>query len=314
MRILVVGAARSATSWVAATLGSTAGAGFLLEPDEFSTSAFGARAAIGQGFVPVLDAADPGPPDLRRLWDAAFGAPVRFVRGQERVASWLFRGVSLDDEWRAMRADHPQVTLRLRVASFLAVPRHLGWAPEHRIVKSVRSNLMLEWLLANWSPTLVVCRRHPLDVLASRYDMHYPVPPVEVERGIRDEGERRFGVAAPSHAGMAHAAWWVGVEMSALEDAIRAHPDFLVVDHEDLCEDAVGRFRALAQELGLQWTEDDEAAVLASNRPGTGYERTRVAAGLPGAWRHRLPPEDARTAAAVLARFPIAERYDLRVD
>jgi hypothetical protein len=313
MRILVVGPARSATSWVAATLGGTRDAGFLLEPDEFSTSAFGARAAIGQGFVPVLDAEDAGPPALRRLWDVAFGAPVRYVRGQERIATRLFRGVSLDDHWRADRVEAPRVTLRLWLASRLAVPRHLGGAPRHRIVKSVRSNLMIEWLVANWSPRVVICRRHPLDVVASRYSMQYPVPPYDVFRTVLVEGERRFGVPPPPQPGVAQGAWWVGVEMSALEDARRAHPEFHVVDHEDLCEDAVGRFRALADGLGLEWTADDEATVLASNRPGERYERTRVAADLPGAWRRRLPPDVAQTAATVLSRFPIAERYDLTV-
>ena len=52
---------------------------------------------------------------------------------------------------------------------------------------------------------------------------------------------------------------------------------------------------------------------MASNRPGTGYELHRVQADLPGAWRRRLSPEDARTAAAVIAQLPIAERYDLEV-
>jgi hypothetical protein len=313
MHVLVVGPARSATSWVAATLGSTAGAGFLLEPDEFSTSPFGARAAIGQGFIPVLDADDAGPPDLRRLWDAAFGAPVRYLRGQERIATRLFRGVSLDDLWRSMSDTDPRVSLRLRAVTSLAVPRHLGWSPRHRVVKSVRAQLMLEWVLANWSPRVVVCRRHPMDVIASRVAMRYPQPPDDVDRNVREEGERRFGIPPPVPRDVARAAWWLGVEMSVLDEALRSHPEFVVVDHEDLCEDAVGRYRALARELALDWTEDDEAAVLAANRPGTGYERTRVAADLPGAWRDRLSREDARAAAAMLTRFPIAERYDLTV-
>ena len=42
---------------------------------------------------------------------------------------------------------------------------------------------------------------------------------------------------------------------------------------------------------------ENEAVLVASNRPGTGYELNRVQADLPGAWRRRLSPEDARTAA-----------------
>ena len=93
----------------------------------------------------------------------------------------------------------------------------------------------------------------------------------------------------------------------------RANPQFHVVDHEEMCRDSVAGFRALATALGLDWTAENEAVLVASNRPGTGYELNRVQADLPGAWRRRLSPEDARTAAGIIAQLPIAERYDLDV-
>src|SRR6476619_2267651 len=98
--------------------------------------------------------------------------------------------------------------------------------------------------------------------------------------------------------------------MSALHDALVANPQFHVVDHEAMCADPIGRFRALADALGLDWSTQNDAALAASNRPGTGYELNRVQTDLPGAWRRRLSPEDARTAAGIIARFPIAEHYD----
>ena len=101
--------------------------------------------------------------------------------------------------------------------------------------------------------------------------------------------------------------------MSALHDALVANPQFHVVDHEAMCADPVGRFRALSGALGLDWSTENDAALVASNRPGTGYELHRIQADLPGAWRRRLSPEDARTAAVVIAQLPIAERYDLDV-
>ena len=171
---------------------------------------------------------------------------------------------------------------------------------------------MIEWLLANWSPSIVVCRRHPLDVLASRLAMGYQPSSEDARRLVCEEVERRYGVPLPSGR-VATFSWSVGAEMSALDDAIRVHPEFQVIDHENLCVDAVGHFRALAHALGLEWTAENEAAVLASNRPGTGYERNRVAAELPGSWRLRLSAEDVRTAAEVIAQFPIAKRYDLAV-
>jgi hypothetical protein len=312
VRILVIGPGRSGTSWVAATLGSTADAGFLLEPDNPRMSAYASKASVGLGMFPILDADDDGPPVLRRLWDVAFGAPVHYVRGQGRAAAWLHDGVPGGAIGRATELDHPTISPRLRLAHAIAVPRHLTGSPRARVVKSIRAHLMLEWLLANWSPRVVVCRRHPLDVLASRLAMGYESVSAAARRRVVDVVEQRYGVPLPPGR-LATFSWSVAAEMSALDDAIGARPEFLVVDHEDLCADAVGRFRALAGDLGLDWTVGDEAAVLASNRPGTGYQRSRVAADLPGAWRHRLSIEDAQAAAAVIARFPIGARYDLSV-
>jgi hypothetical protein len=313
-RILVVGPGRSGTSWTASTLGGTRGATVILEPDNFRVIPFGSKAFVGLGLAPVLAADDDGPPALRRLWDAAYGAPVQYMRGQQRVAEHLFARVTNDEHWRATAVGHPTISVRLRVVHALAVPRHLREPTRHRVVKSVRSQYMLEWLLANWSPRVVVCRRHPLDIVASRLALDFAVMPDTVMRNVYDEGFRRFGVEPPPDDPLLYHAWATGANMSVLEDAIRAHPEFLVVDHEDACADPAGRFRALAGELGLEWTEDDDARVVESNRPGTGYELNRVAADLPGSWRKRLAADDARAAAAVISRFPIAERYDLRVD
>ncbi len=310
MRILVVGPGRSATSWVAATLGSTPDAGVLIEPDNPRMSAYGSKASVGLGLAPILGADHDGPAALRRLWDVAFGAPVHYVRGQGHLAAWLHDGVSGAAIGRATAIDHPTVSARLRLAHALAVPRHIVGSPRHRVVKTIRSHYMIEWLLANWSPSVVVCRRHPLDVVASRLAMGYESSSEDARRLVRKEVERRYGVPLPSGR-VATFSWSVGAEMSALDDAISAHPEFQVIDHEDLCVDALGHFRALAGALGLEWTAENEAAVVASNRPGTGYERNRVAADLPGSWRTRLSPEDARTAATLIAQFPIGARYNL---
>jgi hypothetical protein len=314
MRILVVGPGRSGTSWVTVTLGSTPGAGFLLEPDNPGQYPFAVRAAVGTGVSPIVAADDPGPPGLRRLWDVAFGAPIRYVPGQQRVAVWLHSKSSHEERARLMRTEDPKVSMRLRLVAALAVPRNLPPGTRHRIVKSIRSQFMVEWIDENWKPAVVVCRRHPLDVVASRMEMQYRARPGLVSQATRDQARLRYGIEIPASDGHAAAyAWGVAVQMSALDDALRANPHFHAVDHEDLCLDPVGRFRNLASALGLDWTADDEAAVEASNRPGTGYELNRVRAGLTHGWRRRLSADDARAAADVIAQFPIAARYDLEV-
>jgi len=173
---------------------------------------------------------------------------------------------------------------------------------------------MVEWIVANWQPAVVVCRRHPLDVVASRMEMAQRVPIGHITPELRNEARRRYDIEIPAaNDEVAVLAWRVGVQMSALHDALVANPQFHVIDHEAMCADPVGRFRALAGALGLDWSTENDAALVASNRAGTGYELHRIQADLPGAWRRRLSPDDARTAAAVIAQLPIAERYDLDV-
>ncbi len=314
MRILVVGPGRSGTSLSAATLGSTPGAGFLLEPDNPGLYPFAARAAVGAGSPPVLRPDEPGPPALRRLWDVAFGAPFRYVRGQQRVAVWLHSKSDGDERARMLHAEDPRLSMKLRVAAALAVPRNLPADTRHRIVKSIRSHYMLEWIVANWQPAVVVCRRHPLDIVASRLAMGYVPPAGGVTPTVRTEAQRRYGVNIPfTDDPVAAFAWGVAAGMSTLDDLLRAHPEFHVMDHDELCRDPVGGFRSLATSLGLDWTPANEAAVEASNRPGTGYELNRIAADLPGGWRRRLSTDDAHKAADAIAHFPIVARYDLEV-
>lgn len=314
MRILVVGPGRSGTSWVTSTLGSTPGAGFLLEPDNPGQYPFAVRAVVGVGASPIVGPHEAGPPGLRRLWDVAFGAPIRYVPGQQRIAVWLHSN-SKDRDWTHLKSNgDPKLGMRLSLAAALAVPRNLPPGTRHRIVKSIRSSFMVEWIAANWDPAVVVCRRHPLDVVASRMEMQYETRPGGVAEATRDEAKLRYGVEVPSTDDpVVASAWGVGLQMSALDDALRANPHFHAIDHEDLCHDPVGRFRSLATALGLDWTAENEAAVEASNRPGTGYELNRIAADLPGAWRRRLSADDARRAADALAQLPIAARYDLEV-
>lgn len=314
MRIFVIGPGRSGTSWVTSTLGSTPGAGFLLEPDNPGQYPFALRAAEGVGTWPILEADDRGPPSLRRLWDVAFGAPVRYLPGQQRVAAWLHSKSNHEERSRMMDAEDPKASIRLRLAAALAVPRNLPPGTQHRIVKSIRSHFTVEWVCENWKPTVVVCRRHPLDIVASRMEMQYRSRPGLVAQATRDQSKLRYGVEIPQTVGYAASyAWGVGLQMSALDDVLDEHPGFHAIDHEDLCRDPVGQFRSLATALGLEWTVENEAAVEASNRPGTGYELNRIAAYLPGSWRRRLSADDARAVADVIAHFPIAARYDLEV-
>ena len=312
MRILVVGPGRSGTSWVASTLGSTPGAGYLLEPDNPNNFPFALRASGGTETPLLLRPTNRDHPTCDDCGTSRSARRSATCRGQQRIAVWLHSKSNRDERSRMTRAEDPKASMRLRVAAALAVPRSLPAGTRHRIVKSIQSQFMVEWIVANWEPEVVVCRRHPLDIVASRMELWNQRR--DVAESVRDEAKRRYDVDIPQiDDQLAASAWGVAVQMSVLDDVLHANPTFHAVDHEDVCRDPVDRFRSLATALGLEWTAQDEAAVEESNRPGTGYERNRIAADLPGAWRRRLSVDDARIASHVIAQFPVSQAYDLSV-
>ncbi len=304
MRVLVVGTPRSGTTWVGSVLGKTAGAGYVHEPDEVEKQPYAMKALRGLARLPVLAADDRAPAAYSRLWDAAFGAPVRFVPGQQRIAHALYERTPDSERIAALDTTDPHETLRTRVVEGLAIPLHPERRVEHPVVKSVRLSYALEWVAARWGPSVVVCRRHPLDVIASALDLGWDVRPEMATRFAR------YDIPLPDQDNVAACtAWWVGLQMSALDDAVRAHPEYHTVDHAELCSDPLGSFRRLAASVGLVWTSGVEEYIVATDRPGSGYAVNRVASEQNGRWRERLSVADARAAVRVLRQFPIGERY-----
>jgi len=287
------------------------------EPDLPQDRPFAIRALAGRGNLPVLAADDKGSRSLERLWEVAFGQRTpRYVPGQGRLSMWLLRGAS-EDELDRVRYAERQFTLRLRLTAACGVPAHGGSAmeAEHHVVKSVYAPLMIEWIRARWDPVVVVCFRHPLDVVASAVEARIARGSVAtlvrlLSPEARALGTDHYGVPMPSGDDQApYVAWRVGLVMSELANACRVNPEFHVLDHEEVCESPVERLRELVGALGLTWTAETEAFVTESNRPGTTWTTNRIASELPGRWRTRLTPGQARAATDVLRQFPIAGRY-----
>ena len=174
---------------------------------------------------------------------------------------------------------------------------------------------MVDWIRARWSPTIVVCFRHPFDVLAGFLAIGIlrgsgKALIQQMSAAARAYGTDFYGVPVPTGDNpVPYVAWRVGLVMSVLDDACRANPTFHVVEHEQTCDDPVGRFRELVSAVGLGWTADTEAFIVDSNRPGTRWERNRVASEQKDRWRDRLSAADVRAASRVLAQFSIATRY-----
>jgi len=314
---LIVGVPRSGTTWIGHTFARTAGAAYLHEPDNAGVCVYASAAKRRLGSYPYLRDGDEAPA-YARCWDAAFTGARPPSRWRAAMTRRVERSVPPPVRREARRPERRRLPVRLRLLLALSVPPASPGSPGVRIVKSVHAGLSLGWIAARWNPRVLLVRRHPLDVVASW---------IEVEDGVEkfllndDEfltDRSRYEIAARlgvpdrprGRDAVARAAWLIGLLMSELEDTTRSLSDAVVVDHEVLCRDPVGELRWAARRCGLVWTREAEAFVVDSQRPGRGYDLTRVAETIPGAWRQRLGPSDLRTARGELERFPVTVRYD----
>jgi hypothetical protein len=308
--LLVVGAPRSGTTWVARALAAGAGARYLEEPDNHLRFAFALRAKARArcGPYPLLTAGDDpaARADLVRLWEAALapGTSSRATRTRRRVADRLVRvaGEAAVDAALAGRTG-----AMLRTAMRLAVPERAARPDGPLVVKSVFAPLDVEWIARRQAVEVVIVLRDPLDIASSWVTMGWldgPEPLEGIPAAIVDELTRRFG-AAPPAGPLGRATWLTGVLTCALEEALARNPAWHRAQHRDLCVAPTASFARLAAATGLDWTAAGPAFLERSDRPGSGYATERVAAELEDVWRTRLDERQVHEVVGVLAGLPL---------
>jgi hypothetical protein len=299
--VLIAGVPRSGTTWIGRTLGQTAGATYVNEPDGFRDP-FAFRTMLAHGENPVLEPGQPAA-DLERLWAGALAGGREAGTGRDRLARALYERTPLEAR-RAARA-RGRASGRLRLVAWAAVPRVAEPAARHVVVKSVQCPLALEWITHRFAPRVLVVERNPFNVLASWAELDYVRS--DRERAVMAAYARRHWDLDPPAADAARLevqAFAFGVQTSALRDAADQHPEWVRTSHEELCVDTPARFRRLAAELGLEWSEAAERFLADSDRDGTPYRTLRRTGEQPDRWRERLGPDQLATIRATLARFP----------
>jgi hypothetical protein len=219
------------------------------------------------------------------------------------VARRIYNAVPIDERWRAWLGG--SISPALRVASALAVPRIAEPGDHNVIVKSVRSELAMDWIVERFQPRVLLVERHPLNILASWIELEYVRDPKEAA-AFAVHARQRWDIAPPDvdEPRLVHQAFEYGVLACALQDAAARHDDWTIVAHEQLCTDPVAEFRALAAALDLGWNESATAYLTESDREGTGYQTNRRATEQPDRWRERLDDQQLAMIRATLDRFP----------
>lgn len=301
VRVLLAGLPRSGTSWAGEALGHTSEVAYVDEPDGFR-DAFAFRVMMQYGENPALTTTDTAP-EYERLWAGAFAGGRAPSGPRARLAQRAY--LSVETSARQKARSGSGVAPALRIAQRFAQPPQADPNARHILVKSVQCARSLDWIHHHFEPRIVILLRNPLNALASWRDLGFVGNPLE-SADLADEAQRRWGISAPNPdaPSLAHQSFTFGALTESLLSTAEKHPEWIVVRHEVLCEDAPNRFRALAEQLGLTWTEEAETFVRDSDREGQGYATKRVAGDQPLRWRERLSDDDVEVIRGVLAQFP----------
>jgi hypothetical protein len=194
----------------------------------------------------------------------------------------------------------PMVRSVARVASRVPARRR------YTIVKTIYAVFSLEWLVSRYRPQVIAIQRNPLNVVSSWRELGIPLFDLATRTDIVDNFLRPYGIE-PLRSGaspLANIAWHVGLLTHVVGDAVDRHPEWLLVDHEQLCEAPSSRFRAIFDHLGLTWSNDVDHFLHTNNRPGEGLKPVRVTTEQPDRWRARLNDGEIDEIQSVLEQFP----------
>ena len=171
---------------------------------------------------------------------------------------------------------------------------------EHQLVKSVYAFMASEWIAWRYRPRMVLMWRNPLNMLAGFAKLGGQV-------GVRPQVASLLVSSdawpMPEKGAVEQAAWTLCARINALLEPAQRHPEWLVVNHEELCLDPGNAHRAVIERIGLEWSDAVEEYLAASDRPGEGYDRLRRTREQPTAWKRHLSAADARAAMRQMERF-----------
>lgn len=311
-RILLAGAARSGSTWVANVLQHAHGTRRVYEPDGASSDVLGAMVATRLGEFPVLT---PGSRSFwyQLVWDLAFAGGWPWDQMESARAAG-----------RKLVLVPPQVR-DLLIATLAQSVRLVRRRPRHVLVKTVNSIFSLEWIAERYAPRVVVIRRNALNVVSSWVALNmWTERPISDHPLVRARYLAQLGIDPPplSASRVGVAAWNVGLVTRALRAAAYAHPSWIVVSHDDLCTDPLPRFQDLTARLGLQWDAAMADYLRRSEEPGFAVHHgtarlhpNQVSATTSQSrreeqatqYKRRLSREQAAEACAILDRFDLGE-------
>ncbi len=301
--VVVAGAPRSGTTWVAEILSAAPRTSYCHEPDNHSLWPLALLAKEGLGRQPALDMFEQS--DRHdRVWNLALGCA-----DNTENPGWALRKA-------ALRSVSPEVTSDILAGTTTRATRiakmALAGAPVPRpqpifgpvVAKTVHAGFCLERVAATAGGPVVVVVRNPRNGIASWLDLGWDVHRFESDTRVRERVLPWLGVTPPPAGDhTVDTAWTYGLLDASLRKMAFQNPEWMIVEHEDLSENPIDGFRAMFEHSNLEWTPEIEQKIADGDKQGTGYKTTRVRADLRHAWKSRLDDAQIDKIEEVLQQF-----------
>lgn len=288
--IIVSGLPRSGTSWVAKALSFAPGFTYYREPDNYD-HVKGTHKYFDYLYLPV------GRDDL-----AYHQHMTRVLNGQ------IATPFTMKEDPGPLLGRLPQAWSRC-LGSRLPF---LYFRKSNLLIKLVRSNLALEWLSEYYPDAMQVhVLRHPCGLFASWRRNNWERDPkrlLEDDVLVRDHLSPHVTTIRHARTFWEKAGALWGATYVVIERQLAAHPNWLLVQHEWLCQDPVAHFRALYSALDLTWNERVEVSIKSLNRPATDknpYSLTRLASEEIDKWKRQLTPNEIAECKCFVEKFGV---------
>jgi hypothetical protein len=181
------------------------------------------------------------------------------------------------------------------------------------IVKDPTAPLITDWVAQRYDALPLIIIRHPCGFASSIGELGWRLNTLQILRQKKLMkkylGEyETFLKKAGSDVWATRAAIWCSIHIVLLEQ-LRRNPNWLLHSYEDICEHPVAKFRTIAAELGLEWTDKfDHKVLLKSVKPDIDSGSTnRVSKLMPDVWQQRLSTSEIDTILEVCDRFGLAD-------
>ena len=293
--VIIAGSGRSGTTWVLDSLTEANRMRAVFEP----LHPIGVPAA--RRFAHQYVEASANAPELKAFMDRVFSGRMHSPWANYRIRP---------DRFNPLRNSPISVYLHMRKSAHLLKTYAFRRGLSGQVVKFIRANLMLPWLIRQYGfPTILVVR-HPCAVIASRlklssadWSAEKAVGRYRDDKAVADLIGDRFGVdlGRPMSPAAALACVWCIENELPLEWA--EQEKYGVVSYEDLLINPATEWRKVVDYLGLTNIPGNDLLGTPSQQSSLDMRERKFTPAHIERWRSQLESKDIDDVAAMLEQF-----------